>query len=203
MTKTMKEKKRSSGKPKFEIYKPYEMPKPKYRGPIDVEHMERLKAFSFRRAMADRPRSIVSELSPFATLAPPTRRGSAISDEVRKTEVTTRPSLDVVEEESRPTDRGEATDRPMLLLPNFSFLDLEPEPESEIRSDATSPTTTDTDDIWLSTLAFRIEDAAAQVNGDTHRSDVVTPKTLSLSLSFTPFAMDDLTNALNSIQLRS
>ncbi|PGH03144.1 hypothetical protein AJ80_08740 [Polytolypa hystricis UAMH7299] len=67
-------------KPKIEIYKPHELPRSKYRGPFDEEHIQRLAAYSIPRAQEERPRSMVSEFSPMGTRAPPTRRGS-VSDE--------------------------------------------------------------------------------------------------------------------------
>src|SRR5438034_488245 len=131
------------------------MPQPKYRGPVDEEHMKKLTAFSFTRALSDRPRSIVSEFSPGATHAPPTRRGSAISDEPRRTEPPARHSLGVTEEVHRivhPTHEDEAVSRPLWLLPKLTFLNLGPEIESEVKSGATSPTAIYTDNISSSTF---------------------------------------------------
>ncbi|PGG98841.1 hypothetical protein GX51_06576 [Blastomyces parvus] len=77
-----KTKYRGNGKPKIELYKPHEVPRSKYRGPFDENHIERLAAYSISNAMlsADRPRSMLSELSPMGTRAPPTRRGSVESE---------------------------------------------------------------------------------------------------------------------------
>lgn len=58
------------------------MPRSKYRGPFDEAHIERLAAYSIPSAMltANRPRSMLSELSPTGTRAPPSRRGSVVSE---------------------------------------------------------------------------------------------------------------------------
>ncbi|KAG5302293.1 hypothetical protein I7I48_02592 [Histoplasma ohiense] len=69
-------------KPKIELYKAHEIPRSKYRGPFDEAHIKRLAAYSISGAMlsADRPRSMLSELSPMGTRAPPSRRGSVTSE---------------------------------------------------------------------------------------------------------------------------
>ncbi|EEP80031.1 predicted protein [Uncinocarpus reesii 1704] len=81
--KTVKVKPRlgKDGKPKIEIYKPHEVPRSKYRGPFDQDHLRSLAAYSIPTAMSDRPRSMVSELSPMGTWAPPTRRNSLVRHE--------------------------------------------------------------------------------------------------------------------------
>ncbi|KLJ11696.1 hypothetical protein EMPG_13118 [Blastomyces silverae] len=73
---------RANGKPKIELYKAHEVPRSKYRGPFDEAHIQRLAAYSISNAMlsADRPRSMLSELSPMGTRAPPSRRGSVDSE---------------------------------------------------------------------------------------------------------------------------
>lgn len=174
------------------------MPKPKYRGPVDVDHMKKLTAFSFTRAMAERPRSIVSELSPLATRAPPTRRGSAISDEYRKRKETVRHSLAVTGEAHRIIHpaRQDAVSGPLWQLPKLTFLDLEPEVESEFKFNTTSPTA---DDMNSSTLTFLTEDASVEQREELYDGGAVTPETLSISGSYTFFALDDLTHALNAI----
>ncbi|PGH00181.1 hypothetical protein AJ79_08286 [Helicocarpus griseus UAMH5409] len=73
---------RANGKPKIELYKAHEVPRSKYRGPFDEAHIERLAAYSISGAMVDgsRPRSMLSEMSPTGTRAPPTRRGSLVGE---------------------------------------------------------------------------------------------------------------------------
>lgn len=57
----------NNGKPNIEYYRRHEVPPSKFRGPFDKEHQKRLAAWSFERAMADRPRSFDLDLSPCAT----------------------------------------------------------------------------------------------------------------------------------------
>ncbi|KAJ5087306.1 hypothetical protein N7456_010922 [Penicillium angulare] len=56
-----------NGRPKVEYYRRHEVPPSKFRGPFDKEHQKRLAAWSFDRAMVDRPRSLDLDLSPYAT----------------------------------------------------------------------------------------------------------------------------------------
>lgn len=53
-----------NGKPKIELYKPYEVPPSKYRGPFDQKHLKKLADYSWGQAMTERPRSLVSQCSP-------------------------------------------------------------------------------------------------------------------------------------------
>ncbi|KKK13122.1 hypothetical protein P175DRAFT_0503956 [Aspergillus ochraceoroseus IBT 24754] len=53
---------------KIEYYRRGEIPPSKFKGPFDKEHQRRLAAWSFQQAQADRPRSIDLSLSPCATL---------------------------------------------------------------------------------------------------------------------------------------
>ncbi|MCJ1483133.1 hypothetical protein MMC06_003299 [Schaereria dolodes] len=58
------------------IYAPGEMPKPKYRGPYNKAHQEKLHAFSFGAALGGlRRRSATSQYSPMGSRMP-SRRGS-------------------------------------------------------------------------------------------------------------------------------
>ncbi|EEQ34277.1 hypothetical protein McanMca71_005065 [Microsporum canis] len=65
--------------PKIELYKAHEIPRPKYRGPVDKKHLAVLAAYSIVKATEDhRRRSTDSSVSP---LAMPSRRGSISSGE--------------------------------------------------------------------------------------------------------------------------
>lgn len=58
------------------IYKPHEMPRAKYRRPVDPDHQQTLQSYSLRTAFADmRRRSGVSQYSPMGSRLP-SRRGS-------------------------------------------------------------------------------------------------------------------------------
>lgn len=60
-----------NGKIKIEYYRRHEVPRSKYRGPVDPEHQRKLAAWTFEGAMAHRPRSIDLELSPCASIVVP------------------------------------------------------------------------------------------------------------------------------------
>jgi len=64
------------------IYKPHEMPRPKYRGIVDKKHKDGLEAFSFGSALEKmRRRSGVSEYSPMGSRLP--SRGASASSQRR------------------------------------------------------------------------------------------------------------------------
>lgn len=67
---------KGSKKDQENIYKPGEMPKPKYRGPYNQAHQDKLSAFSFGGAWARR-KSDQSQYSPMGSRLP-SRRGSTL-----------------------------------------------------------------------------------------------------------------------------
>ncbi|KAL4915948.1 hypothetical protein BDW62DRAFT_187235 [Aspergillus aurantiobrunneus] len=54
---------------KIEYYRRGEVPPSKFKGPFDKEHQKRLAAWSFEEAQADRPRSLDLSLSPCTTVS--------------------------------------------------------------------------------------------------------------------------------------
>lgn len=68
---------KGSKKDQDNTYKAGEMPKPKYRGPYNQSHQEKLSAFSFGGAWARR-KSDQSQYSPMGSRLP-SRRGSMLS----------------------------------------------------------------------------------------------------------------------------
>ncbi|MCJ1248217.1 hypothetical protein MMC30_005434 [Trapelia coarctata] len=65
------------------VYKPHEMPRPKYRGIVDKKHKDRLEAFSFGSALeAMRRRSGQSQYSPMGSRLP--SRGPSHSSQRRR-----------------------------------------------------------------------------------------------------------------------
>lgn len=71
-----------TGRPKVEYYRRHEVPPSKFRGPFDKEHQKRLAAWSFDRAMVERPRSLDLALSPCATYNLPGPIDSDASEEI-------------------------------------------------------------------------------------------------------------------------
>ncbi|KAK2734552.1 hypothetical protein FQN57_001657 [Myotisia sp. PD_48] len=89
--------KTSKNKPKnwpiIELYKPHELPRPKYRGPVDEKHKQALAAYCIVNATATyQRRSFMSDVSPFATVTPPSRNGSVV-DILASTTTTSSTSL--------------------------------------------------------------------------------------------------------------
>ncbi|DAA74734.1 TPA_exp: Uncharacterized protein A8136_3050 [Trichophyton benhamiae CBS 112371] len=75
--------------PKIELYKPHEIPRPKYRGPVDKRHLAVLEAYSIVQATEGyRQRSIDSSVCPLATNLP-SRRDSVTS--ISETVIVRRP----------------------------------------------------------------------------------------------------------------
>jgi hypothetical protein len=84
--------KRSNSKPKIELYKPYEIPPSKYRGPRDEAHQQRLNAYTFNTfntmgSSARITQMSSPDLSPTATRAAPSRRGSDVSGKMESIQV--------------------------------------------------------------------------------------------------------------------
>jgi hypothetical protein len=74
---------------KIVYYRRSEIPPSKFKGPFDKEHQKRLAAWSFREAQADRPRSLDLSLSPCTTLPDylrPREIADAAPDQVQATE---------------------------------------------------------------------------------------------------------------------
>ncbi|KAK2814705.1 hypothetical protein FQN49_008096 [Arthroderma sp. PD_2] len=83
--------------PKIELYKAHEVPRPKYRGPVDRKHMAVLAAYSIVKATKQHNRrSIDSAISPLATRAP-SRGESVDSHSIAATTIVRRPG-DVVDD---------------------------------------------------------------------------------------------------------
>ena len=84
-TKSGKSKKAKKEKLPDNIYKPHEMPKPKYRGPYNQAHQDKLSAFSFGGAWKRRKSSATgnSDMSPMGSRIM-SRRGSAWSKRSNK-----------------------------------------------------------------------------------------------------------------------
>lgn len=73
---------KASKKDKGNIYESGEMPKPKYRGPYNKAHQDKLSAFSFGEAWSRR-KSDQSQYSPMGSRLP-SRRGSTFSGRSRE-----------------------------------------------------------------------------------------------------------------------
>lgn len=76
-------KENNNGKPKVEYYRRGEVPRSKYRGPVDPEHRRQLYAWNFATAMSDRRRSFDLDLSPCTSIPD---NGRSIQEEATESE---------------------------------------------------------------------------------------------------------------------
>ncbi|KAE8379092.1 hypothetical protein BDV26DRAFT_260313 [Aspergillus bertholletiae] len=170
---------------KIEYYKRHEIPPSKFKGPFDREHQKRLAAWSFD-AQAERPHSPDLSLSPCASL-PDYLRPCGQEDGVAPDEVAPEDSSDesaTISDDERTQDRQE-------------------------NSGSTSSTAYDPDSYSSSMMtlfdeAIRHDSIAHLKETIRYTSPVVraiSPPPLSPKGSYMPFAPEDLTRALNAVQV--
>ncbi|KAK2757574.1 hypothetical protein FQN54_004543 [Arachnomyces sp. PD_36] len=177
-----REKRRNNSKPKIELYKPYEIPPSKYRGPWDADHQRKLKAYTFTPSGSSARVTKVSslELSPTATRAPPSRRESDVSDKI---------VVDLIE--------GDIADQPEYR-PHLHHPFSHEQGFDESESEPTTMVNTDIDSPSRSRLTVQTEKTV--VEGDTDMiPDIKThPTSLSPTRRFSP---EQLAEALNATRL--
>ncbi|EYE97127.1 uncharacterized protein EURHEDRAFT_410166 [Aspergillus ruber CBS 135680] len=92
---------------KIEYYRRNEVPKSKFKGPFDPEHQKQLAAWSFQTATAERPRSQDISLSPCTSLPdyirPPQQNRPQEDEEIAPDQVTEEPAPDVDVMDTSPT----------------------------------------------------------------------------------------------------
>ncbi|KAF3482579.1 uncharacterized protein GIQ15_05338 [Arthroderma uncinatum] len=78
--------------PKIELYKAHEVPRPKYRGPVDRKHMASLAAYTIVTATKlHRRRSIDSHICPLDTQTPSRAESAGDAHSLAATTITRRP----------------------------------------------------------------------------------------------------------------
>ncbi|KAF7590693.1 hypothetical protein BBP40_002528 [Aspergillus hancockii] len=170
---------------KIEYYRRHEIPPSKFKGPFDREHQKSLAAWSFPEAQADRPRSPDLSLSPCATL-PDYLRPRAEEDNLAPDEI---PS-GVLEDLS---------DGATSLSDN----------ERQQNSGSTSSTAVDPDSYSSSVMTLFDEvirhDSIAHIKETIRYTSpvprAISPPPLSPKGTCMPFSPDDLTRALNAVQI--
>ncbi|KAK2809730.1 hypothetical protein FQN50_003575 [Emmonsiellopsis sp. PD_5] len=192
---------RSNGKPKIELYKEHEIPRSKYRGPFDEDHIKRLAAYTISGATteSDRPRSFVSELSPMGTRAP-SRRHSA--ENTRS---------DILGVEATIGNGYLTMSEALAPLPSSAIRSVVTH-DVDLGSDTTSVTTAagtlgldqNNPNISSSTLfTFQTESTLAPPSGTvTSMSANPHPAPEKIDLASSPVPSHELTEALRAIQLR-
>ncbi|KAL4892754.1 hypothetical protein BDV59DRAFT_179701 [Aspergillus ambiguus] len=175
---------------KIEYYKRHEIPRSKFKGPFDPDHQRRLAAWSFQEAQADRARSFDLSLSPCATLPDHLRSRPDVDEEAVAPDVVSPAASSVGE-------------------PPSESLGFDPNPEDD--SPHSSSSTAVDSDSYSSSLtllpSFLRDDSIAQIKESIrHPSPAVhtiSPPSLSPKGACMPFSPDDLTRALNAVQICS
>ncbi|KAB8234282.1 hypothetical protein ETB97_004443 [Aspergillus alliaceus] len=174
---------------KIEYYRRHEIPPSKFKGPFDREHQKALAAWSFTEAQADRPRSPDLSLSPCATL-PDYLRPRVEEDDVAPDEL---PSV-------APEDLSDTS---------ATISDNERAQERQENSGSTSSTAYEADSYSSSMMTLFDEgirqNSIAQLKESIRYTSpvvrAISPPPLSPKGSYMPFSPDDLTRALNAVQI--
>ncbi|KAJ6014859.1 hypothetical protein N7540_009450 [Penicillium herquei] len=183
-----------NGKPKVEYYRRNEVPPSKFRGPFDKEHQKRLAAWSFDRAMEERPRSLELSISPCATFDNPCPFDSDDTGDIS------------------PDDDGVAIDPAIWDSPVSPISTDSPRP-ANTGSQSSTVVNSDSYNGSMMTLlpepsVYEIpEDPIAQLKESIRytspivRSMSPAPKSVSYPTKQLPFAPEDLTRALIGLQV--
>ncbi|KNG87411.1 hypothetical protein ANOM_004017 [Aspergillus nomiae NRRL 13137] len=170
---------------KIEYYKRHEIPPSKFKGPFDREHQKRLAAWSFGDAQDERPRSSDLSLSPCASLPdylrPRVQEHSVAPDEI--------PSI-----------------APEHLSDVSATIS---DDERQENNGSTSSTAYDPDSYSSSMMTLFDEvirqDSIAHLKETIRYTSpvvrAISPPPLSPKGSYMPFAPEDLTRALNAVQI--
>ncbi|KAL2792963.1 hypothetical protein BJX66DRAFT_234695 [Aspergillus keveii] len=181
---------------KIVYYRRSEIPPSKFKGPFDKEHQKRLAAWSFREAQADRPRSLDLSLSPCTTLPDylrPRDTADAAPDQVQATE--TRIAGIAMSDGGSPTAYHDEfiQDRQGTTGSLSSTTAVDPESFSD------STMTLFLDPLEDETVV-KIK-ASARTTSPIVRA--ISPPPIPLKGATLPFAPEDLTRALNAVQIYS
>lgn len=181
---------------KIEYYHRNEIPKSKFKGPFDPEHQKQLAAWSFQTAMADRRRSLDLSLSPCTSLPdylrPPQQHQTQEDEEIAPDQVTeepapeadvmdTSPSVTQVENvEGRQADGGSQSST-MVDPESYSgsMMTLLPENQRD-------------------NSIFNIKET---IRHTSPAPRTASPPPMSPKGAYMPFSPEDLTRALNAVQI--
>ncbi|EAU36673.1 predicted protein [Aspergillus terreus NIH2624] len=175
---------------KIEYYKRHEIPRSKFKGPFDPEHQRRLAAWSFQEAQADRPRSFDLSLSPCATVPDHMRSAPDNDDEAL--------APDAVLSDIPPEGDGSPRE----------FADFDRDPEYGHHSSSSTAVDSDSYSSSLTLLpSFLRDDSIAQIKESIRHTSpavhTISPPPLSPKGAYLPFSPEDLTRALNAVQICS
>lgn len=201
---------KDDGKPKVEYYKRSEVPRSKYRGPVDPEHQRRLREWTFEGAMVERRRSLDLELSPCASIDEPV---APCDDE----ELSTTPSPDVDEGVVADLPDGTFCPPPVIICSSSVLTAVVDSPTvyhqenaSDRRTKAGSQASTAVNsDSWTSSIVTLPVDqgsivprrcSIAQIKTLPQRAPTQTRSSLDKHVPFSP---DYLAQALSATRIRA
>ncbi|OXN30171.1 hypothetical protein CDV57_00386 [Aspergillus fumigatus] len=183
---------------KIEYYKRGEIPPSKFRGPFDPEHQKRLAAWSFEAAQAERPRALDPPLSPCTTLSQylDPHHGESEDESVAPDQIC----------ETAPPEVG-------LLDSSATVSHHEYAPgRQEESSGSSSSTAVESSSYSNSSMTLYSDDARmdsiAQIKESVRYTSpmlraVSPPPPTSTKGTLMSFSPDDLTRALNAVQICS
>ncbi|KAE8151783.1 hypothetical protein BDV25DRAFT_152148 [Aspergillus avenaceus] len=175
---------------KIEYYRRNEIPPSKFKGPFDKDHQRRLAAWSFTEAQAERPRTPDYSLSPCASL--PDYLKPQEDEDLAPHEVTA----------VAPEDLPDAT----ITVSDEEHLQERQENSGSTSSTAVDPESYSSSMMTLFDEAIRRDSIAQLKESIRYTSPVVramSPPPLSPKGKYMPFAPEDLTRALNAVQICS
>jgi len=180
---------KDDGKPKIEYYRRGEVPRSKYRGPVDPEHRRQLYAWNFADATEERNRSFELDLSPCTSL-PDNGRDS---DE----EAMDSDPFDDRRQRRRVVERGSITIAHHEVAPSGSF-DSSPS-STLIDSESSNSSFLTLKDSWDWPMSHK--DVMSSMKGAiAGTADAISRRTSAPEKRFA-VAADDLTRALNTVQI--
>ncbi|OJJ98098.1 hypothetical protein ASPACDRAFT_45397 [Aspergillus aculeatus ATCC 16872] len=176
---------------KIEYYKRHEIPRSKFKGPFDREHQRSLAAWSFQGTQAERRRSLDLSLSPCTSL-PDYLRPQCDEEDLAPDQIpTTAPEVDVTtaslsvdHDEYAPGRQGDSSG-------STSSTAVDPESYSESLM-TLLPELEQEDPIALLKETIRYTSPVVRA---------ISPPPMSPKGACMPFAPEDLTRALNAVQI--
>ncbi|KAL3458602.1 hypothetical protein BJX64DRAFT_220088 [Aspergillus heterothallicus] len=182
---------------KIVYYRRSEIPPSKFKGPFDKEHQKRLAGWSFREAQADRPRSFDLSLSPCTTLP----------DYLRPREVVAAAPDQVQPAEPRISGMALSDGVSPAAYHNEFIQDRQGTTGSLSSTTAVDPESFS--DSTMTLFLDPLEDEAIVKVKESLRTTspivraISPPPPVSLKGATMPFAPEDLTRALNAVQIYS
>ncbi|RAL12572.1 uncharacterized protein BO97DRAFT_345067 [Aspergillus homomorphus CBS 101889] len=176
---------------KIEYYKRHEIPRSKFKGPFDREHQRRLAAWSFQGAQEERRRSLDLSLSPCASLPGYLRPPCNDEEDLAPDQIQiAAPEVDVTDASISVSHDEYAQGRQGDSSGSSSSTAVDPESYSE--SIMTLLPDEHEDPIALLKESIRYTSPVVRA---------ISPPPMSPRGSYMPFAPEDLTRALNAVQI--